>query len=300
MNSLIHPGMAALLLVVTSVTAWAQEPAPATAPTSAPAPTSVVDTGPIPVVQRPLWELGLGLSVLNVPDYRGADQSHRYLLPFPYIVYRGTWFRSDRNGTRAMLFDSQRVKLDLSLGAAVPTRSETAAREGMPDLPGNAEVGPSINILLVEPANQHYKLELRLPLRAAISLERSPRYVGATFSPNLNLDISAAGGWNIGVLTGPLFANRKYHAEYYEVSDLYATAQRPAYTARGGYAGWQSLASTSRRFGNTWAAGFVRYEGLHGAVYDDSPLVRRKSALTVGFAVSWVFATSSTSVNATD
>ena len=264
--------------------------------------SAVVDTGPIPAIQRPLWELGLGVSGLRLPDYRGADQSHAYLLPFPYIVYRGTWLKSDRCGMRAMLFDSQRVKVDLSFGAAAPTRSDNAAREGMPDLPGNAEVGPSLNITLDESARKRWKLDLRLPVRAAISLEHSPRYVGTTFSPNLNLDINAAegAGWNIGLLTGPLFANRRYHAQYYEVEAAYATAQRPAYHVQGGYAGWQTLASTSRRFGDMWVAGFVRHESLQGATYHDSPLVRSNSALTVGFAVSWVFATSSATVAAAE
>jgi outer membrane protein len=264
--------------------------------------TAVVDAGPIPVPERPLWELGLGVSGLRLPDYRGSDQSHAYLLPFPYIVYRGTWLKSDRSGMRAMLFDSPRAKVDLSFGAAAPTRSDTAAREGMPDLPGNAEVGPSLNITLDESTRKLWKLDLRLPLRAAISLERSPRYVGATFSPNINLDFNAAegAGWNVGLLTGPLFADRRYHAQYYEVEPAYATAQRPAYHVRGGYAGWQTLASTSRRFGSTWLAGFVRHESLQGAVYQDSPLVRRNSALTVGFAVSWVFATSSATVASVD
>jgi outer membrane protein len=299
LNHFHRHGLVAVMFLGACAGAWADEPVPAAAPTVAPGPA--VDTGPVPATQRPLWELGLGVSGLNVPDYRGADQNHSYLLPFPYIVYRGTWFKSDRNGTRAMLFDSQRVKFDLSFGAAVPTRSDNAAREGMPDLPGNAEVGPSISVTLDQSAHKHYKLELRLPLRAAISLERSPRYVGATFSPNLNLDLnSVAGGWNVGLLTGPLFSNRKYHAEYYEVADLYANAQRPAYRAHGGYAGWQTLASTSRSFGSTWVAGFVRYESLHGAVYENSPLVRRNSALTAGFAVSWGFATSSTSASAAD
>ncbi len=289
--------LAALLLAASAAAVAATD-----TPVDSPAPATPAPTAPIPQPQQPLWELGLGVSGLSLPDYRGSDQSRGYLLPFPYVVYRGTWLKSDRNGTRAMLFDSQRVKLDLSFGASVPTRSDTQAREGMPDLPGSAEVGPSLNITLDESPRDRWKLDLRLPLRAAVSLERSPRYVGATFSPNINLDIraGAASSWNIGLLTGPLFANRRYHEQYYEVDPAYATAQRRAYDARGGYAGWQTLASTSRRWGPMWLAGFVRHESLRGAAYQDSPLVRRNSALTVGFAVSWVLTTSSQTVASTD
>ncbi len=260
-----------------------------------------VDKGPIPAIERPLWELGLGATGLWLPDYRGSDQHHAYLLPYPYIVYRGKYLRSDREGTRAMLFDSQRVKLDFSLGAAAPGRSSTTAREGMPELAGNVEVGPSLVITLDQEVRKRWTLDLRLPVRAAVTLESSPRYAGTTFSPNLNLDLSnTTGGWNMGVVTGPLFANRKYHEQYYDVDPAYATPERPAYRSRGGYAGWQTIVSTSRRIGDMYLGGFVRLENLHGAVYDDSPLVRQKSALTVGFAVAWIFSTSSTLVLSTD
>lgn len=288
-----------LLAMATACAVAAETPVATPAPAaSAPA----IDTGPIPQPQRPLWELGLGASGLTLPDYRGSDQTHAYLLPFPYVVYRGAWLKSDRKGTRALLLDSRQVEVDLSFGASVPTRSDTQAREGMPDLPGSVEVGPSLNVVLAESQRGRWSLDLRLPVRAAISLERSPRYVGATFSPNINLDIraGAASDWNIGLLTGPLFANRRYHAQYYQVDPAYATAERRAYDARGGYAGWQTLASTSRRLGPMWLAGFVRHESLHGSAYKDSPLVRRNSALTVGFAISWVIATSSQTVASND
>jgi len=249
-----------------------------------------VDAGLNPGSKKPLWELGIGVAGLRLPDYRGSDQSRSYLLPLPYIVYRGTWLKADRDGARALLFDTQRVKVDVSVAASTPTRSkDNDAREGMPNLKGTAEVGPNMNITLAASTDKRYRLDLRLPLRAAFTVQRSPRFVGTTFSPNLNLDLAGVGGgWNLGLLTGPLFADRKYHDYIYGVDAAYATSARPAYQAHGGYAGWQALAATSRRFGNTWVGGFVRYDSLKGAAFEDSPLVRRGSALTVGFGVSWI------------
>lgn len=67
----------------------------------------------------PLWELGLGVAGLSLPHYRGADESGRWLLPTPYAVYRGEVLRANRDGVKAMLFDTdQEVDLDLSLAAA--------------------------------------------------------------------------------------------------------------------------------------------------------------------------------------
>jgi len=286
---LIRRLIAVVVLLAVNAAAWAEGPVEA-------GPDIDADVKLLP--QRPLWELGIGVSGVRLPHYRGSDQSRGYVLPFPYIVYRGKWLKSDRDGTRAMLFDSQAVKLDLSLGATAPAQSkDNTAREGMPNLPGTAEFGPRLNLTLAQSDRRHWKLDLRMPLRAAVTLQSSPRYVGLTFSPNLNLDIIGAdGGWNMGMLTGPLFADRKNHQLYYGVDTAYATAQRRAYEASGGYAGWQTIASTSRRFGNVWLGGFARYEALHGATYEDSPLVRKNSALTVGFAISWVLHTSSETV----
>ena len=261
-----------------------------------------VDTGLNPGARRPLWELGLGVAGLRLPDYPGSDQSRYYLLPLPYVVYRGTWLKADRDGARALLFDSQRVKVDVSVAASTPTRSNrNEAREGMPNLSGTFELGPNLNLTLASSPQARWKLDLRLPLRGAVTIERSPTFVGTTFSPNLNLDIGGiGGGWNLGMLTGPVFADHRFHRHYYGVDAAYATPERPAYRAHGGYAGWRALAATSRRFGNAWVGAFVRYDNLRGAAFDASPLLRRTSAVTFGLGVSWILATSSELVASTD
>ena len=261
-----------------------------------------VDAGLNPGTKKPLWELGLGVAGLRLPDYRGSDQYRGYLVPLPYVVYRGTWLKADRDGARALLVDTQRVKVDVSVAASTPTRSrDNTAREGMPNLPAVGEVGPNLNYTIAGSVENHWRLDVRLPLRAAFTLQRSPKFIGTTFSPHLNLDLGGvAGGWGVGMLTGPLFADHKYHEHFYSVDAAYATPDRPAYQAHGGYAGWQALAATSRRFGNTWVGGFVRYDSLRGAAFEDSPLVRRNSALTFGFGVSWILATSSELVTAND
>jgi len=146
--------------------------------------------------------------------------------------------------------------------------------------------------------DRRLKLELRMPVRSVFTVESSPRSAGTTFEPSLNLDLVRE-GWNIGLQAGPLFGDRRRHEHVYGVEPAFATPQRPAYRARGGYAGWQALASTSRRFGGTWVGAFVRYDSLRDAVFADSPLVRRDHALTMGVGVAWVFASSSVLV-ATD
>ena len=283
-------GLALVMLFATR--AWAVEVASEVAPRP----------GESAQVKRPLWELGLGAGALVLPDYRGSAHNQSYLSPLPYFIYRGTWLKADRDGTRALLFNSDRVELDMSLGATPPTRSrEGTARAGMPKLPGTVEVGPNLNVLLMGSAQNRWRLEMRLPVRAAFTLQSEPRFVGTTFSPHLNLDIGqVAGGWNIGLLAGPLFADAKNHGFFYSVESPYVTATRAAYRAPGGYSGWRALAATSRRFGSMWVGAFARYDQLSGAAFTDSPLVRRSSAVTLGVGVAWFFAGSSELVSTTD
>jgi len=252
---------------------------------------------------HPLWELGIGVGALELPDYRGSDQSRGYVLPVPYVVYRGDWLKADRDGARALLIKSDRIDVDLSVTAAAPANSkDNEARRGMADLPPSVELGPNLQVRLANLGGaRDARLDLRLPLRGAFTLERSPQGIGFTSTPNLNLDLSnLAGGWRLGLLTGPVFADRRYHQHYYGVAPADATPQRPAYEARAGYGGWQALAAASRRFGNTWVGAFLRLDDLHGAVFESSPLVRRDYAVAGGVAVAWVFAQSGRIVQSED
>lgn len=244
----------------------------------------------------PLWELGMGAGVLQLPHYRGSDQSHTWLLPVPYVVYRGQIFKADREGARALLYETPRLTFDLSAGASAPANSrDDVARRGMEDLPPAVEIGPNANWTLARDTG--WKLDLRLPVRNAITVQRSPRSIGLVSTPNLNLDLHDVGGWHLGLQAALVYANRRYNAHFYEVKPSEALPDRPAYAASGGYGGAQFIVATSRRIGRLWAGGFVKYDTLHGATFADSPLVRQRSQWSGGIALSWVFAVSGTSVS---
>jgi outer membrane scaffolding protein for murein synthesis (MipA/OmpV family) len=225
-----------------------------------------------------------------LPHYRGSDQSRDWLLPVPYAVYRGKIFRATRDGARAVLLDSERFDLDVSVSGSAPTRSsDNRARAGMADLPATVEVGPNVNVMLAR--GEGWKLDLRLPVHAVFTVQSHSRAIGNTFSPVINLDAVLA-GWNVGVQAGPRWASGRYHGYFYDVAAPDATATRPAYSARSGNAGWRFTTGASRRFGALWVGTFMRADGLDGASFVDSPLVKQRHNLTYGLAMSWVFKTS--------
>jgi outer membrane scaffolding protein for murein synthesis (MipA/OmpV family) len=250
----------------------------------------------------PLWEAGAGLAAVDFPDYRGSDQRQRYVLPIPYVVYRGERLKIDRQKVRGLLFSSDIAELDFSVGGTVPVKSrDNRARQGMDDLDPTVEVGPSVNIFLNRGMSNRMSVELRLPLRAVESTDlRSVRHEGWLFHPHINVDVKdvPGPGWNLGLLAGPVFGSQGYHNYFYGVSPAFATANRPAYEARGGYSGMQFIAALSKRYRNYWFGTFVKADSLHGAVFEDSPLVRQKYAVAAGVAVAYVFARSSEMVDA--
>jgi outer membrane scaffolding protein for murein synthesis (MipA/OmpV family) len=298
------PAAFALAAVLAAAPAARAQEQPMPGPVLDAKPAEQVRVDPATTTSRtePLWELGLGVSAVRFPDYRGSDETSTYVLPLPFVAYRGRFLRADRDGARAILFAGRRIEVDVSLSASTPSRSkDNAARRGMPDLEGTFEIGPNLNVELWQSGDRRYKLDLRLPVRQAVTISGDPQGVGITFSPNLNLDIrNLAGSWNVGLLGGPLYANRRHHAYYYDVAPQFATPGRPAYRAGGGYAGWRALAATSRRIGNAWVGGFVRYDDLGEATFVRSPLVTTRHSLTAGIGISWIFATSSERVSTPD
>ena len=249
----------------------------------------------------PLWELGAGAAVVSFPDYRGSNRQRNYVLPLPYVVYRGEMLQIDRERVRGLLFKTDRMELDVSVNGSVPVHSgNNSARQGMPDLDPTLELGPSLNFLLAQDP-QRYKLTLKLPLRAVIASDfHQAHSAGTLANPQFNLDMQLQQGWKLGLVAGALFGNRRYHGYFYSVAPQYATARRPAYGAPGGYSGAQFIAAASKRFDKLWIGAFVKYDNINHAAFAASPLVERRSNLAAGFGISWIFAQSAQRVEAAE
>lgn len=253
---------------------------------------------------QPLWEVGAGVAAFSFPSYRGSDQTNNFLMPVPHFTYHGDFLKADRQGIRGSFFDSDRLDLTVSLALAPPASSkDITARSGMRDLDATFEIGPQMDITFWRSENRARFVKLLLPLRAAFTVEGTPKDIGWVFHPKLNMDITdlpGLPGWNLGLLAGPLFGDKRQHAYYYTVAPQYATADRPAYEARAGYAGMQYLVAFSKRFPKYWVGSFVRYDNLGGATFADSPLVRQKDYYAGGLAITWILGESSTRVKVND
>lgn len=242
---------------------------------------------------QPRWELGLGAGAISFPPWPGSSHRNEFVAPAPYVVYRGERFLADRSGLRALLFDSDRLSLRLSLQASPPPDDdEDAARKGMDGLDPVAEFGPELRWRLWQAGARDLQLTARLPVRSAWSVSSNGiDAIGYVATPALALDLHH-NGWKFGLGAGPVFGSADYHDYFYGVAPRDATATRPAWNADGGFGGTQLVSTLTRRKGRLWAGVYLRANWLAGAEFEDSPLLRSRTAVTGGVAVTWVFARS--------
>ena len=238
--------------------------------------------------ELPRLELGIGVAGISVPDYRGSSVQRSYVLPLPYVVYRGEKIRADRDGIRGLLFKSRRLELNASIGGYIPVDSEgNPQREDMPDLDSTVEIGPSLNLNLSDSGPRGPRF--RMPLRAVVSIGRDGMsHVGWRLHPVLELPIrEPLAGFAVKMQIGPQFADSAYHDYYYSVTDVDVRPDRPAFSSSAGYSGLSLQFSATRRISKRWWLGaFVRYDNLRGTAFEESPLMVRDHALLFGIGLA--------------
>src|SRR5690554_7521233 len=76
------------------------------------------------MLEKPLWELGLGGGLLIQPQYPGAGERQTRGLALPYMVYRGDILRiGDGQSARAVAAENSFYELSLSFDAAFDEES---------------------------------------------------------------------------------------------------------------------------------------------------------------------------------
>lgn len=232
-------------------------------------------------------EAGVALVAQGAADYRGSEHYRPYALPLPYFLYQGPVFKADRDGVRGDFWSGYRMEFNISMDGSLNGNSDdNDARRGMPELESAVELGPSLNIRLSGDSFRE-GWSLRLPVRAVISISGDGLdHIGNIFSPRLawrKPELYA--GWRASVALGAMFADRDYHAYFYDVAERYVTPGRPFYHASGGYSG-SFLRFTLYKPWQKWRLGVsLRYDYLDGAAFSDSPLVETRHYGSVSFGL---------------
>lgn len=258
-------------------------------------------------IQYPLWEFGLFNAAARLPHYRGSDEYKWYVVPLPYIIYRGDIIRADRESIRGIFYDSDYFETNISLYGNPPVSSDNKAREGMSGLDAIFEVGPAIKWYMLgrHPMDSLY---LRLALRAAYSLGfdhgMNISYQGLRSGLNLiyfNQSSFEKYDLSYGLNAGIDFSNSQLNSYFYDVPREDVRPGRPHYKSDTGYSGFSLAGTLQKKLTDNLSLGFYsRWDNISGAVYDDSPLVKRDNNFIVGTALIWKIAESKKMVSFDD
>lgn len=242
----------------------------------------------------PLWELGLFNAAARIPHYRGSDEYNWYAFPLPYFIYRGRIIRSQRDGVRGIFYENDHVEFNVSLFGNPPVSSDNQAREGMPELDAIFEVGPVLRIFL---ADRHLpdKLYLDFSARMASSIGFDDgldfAYRGLRMGGYLvyrNFSLLAAHRMFFGLSVGCDFSDSRLNGYFYDVDPEYVRSDRQVYDAGSGYSGLSTSAVVSKKLTDTLSiGGYIRWDNIDGAVFENSPLVREKNNVVAGCALTW-------------
>lgn len=239
----------------------------------------------------PLWELGGVALGVSQQAYPGADQQINRALALPFFIYRGEFFRADRDTAGIRAIKTSEYEIDVGLaGSFGASSNQIEARRGMRDLGTLIELGPRLKWNLgPAPGNGRWRAEL--PLRAVFDISDGAANRGLSFEPELVYEREAKGAWRYSASVGAIVANTKLARTFYEVSSTEATALRPSYAAKSGLVAWRLGASATRSLSPDWRVfGFARIDSVAGAANDASPLVRQTTgaSIGVGLAYTWL------------
>lgn len=245
------------------------------------------------MVERPLYEIGLGLAFGLTPAYPASEDTKFNVLPFPSIIYRGDVLRADREGARAVLIEDDTFEFGFSANASLPTDSEDVeARRGMPDLDFLMEIGPALRTTLYKNALEQVRFDL--PLRAVLSIGGDDfiGFQGLILHPEFKYRVARMfdGPINGQFSLGPIFGLGGINDYFYTVDAKYATATRPAYTAEEGYMGTELGAFFSAPLDERFRLFTGSRMMLHaGAANEDSPLFKEDVTLSFLLGLSYSF-----------
>lgn len=300
------------LLAGLGTSALANSLASAEAPSveaSAPELPPVEVPGLVPTVQRrPTWEFGVGGGYFAGYDYPASRDENRRMIALPFFIYRTPTLRFGDGGIRAVAIENPRVKLDLSIGGSLNASSEgNSAREGMPNLDFLFEIGPQLEVrLLNRPMASGGRLQARFTseLRAVLVTDfGSIGAQGMVAEAGVGVNYRNVRNTGIDLLSAidVTYANEKLQDYFYQVKPEFATATRPEFDARGGYLETRLFAGLGIRPRKNLRVFLGAFAGLYeGARNQDSPLFETNTQTGFALGVIWTIKTSDSYVDIVD
>jgi MipA family protein len=244
----------------------------------------------------PLWEFGPSVIAVSQQAYPGSDTQVSRILPFPSFIYRGRYFRADRDSAGFRAVNTPNFEIDISAAGSFGAKSDDiSARKGMPNIGILAEFGPRLKWNLGQDSGGG-RWRADFPVRGVFDLNDSAGYRGIAFEPAIVYSRRVNSDWSYSASAGAIFGDKKLTNTFYGVDQQFALPDRSAYQARSGLIATRLSATVSGRLSRDWRVfGFARLNSVSGAANDDSPLVKRATGASIGLGLSYTLSRSAQS-----
>jgi outer membrane scaffolding protein for murein synthesis (MipA/OmpV family) len=245
--------------------------------------------------KKPLWEMNLAAFARYGESYPASEETQVNIVPLPFPIYRGKILRVGAETGKPVttrIFRRDRIKLDIDFGLNFPADSDDIdARTGMPDLDLLAEAGPELELQFVK-GPRIGNAFLALQLRGAFSFDGlDPTWRGLIFSSEFKYTRPFYDDRSeLRVRLTPEWAGNEYMDFFYGVAPEFATAEREAYTAKGGYLGTKLNFSLKHELNDEFSIRTgVNFGFYQGARNRGSFLYTSETTNGVYFAFLWKF-----------
>ncbi|MBA3030630.1 MAG: MipA/OmpV family protein [Desulfobacteraceae bacterium] len=242
----------------------------------------------------PLWEVQLFVAGFHLPHYRGSKEYETYVVPVPYLEYRGDFLRINKDGVKGIFFRSEYFETDLSAYGNPPVGDGSDARQGMEELDPLVELGPALKWYPKGrlPGMRFYgKAAVRGVLSVDFPGSLKTDYQGIHGEISLVYADQALWGrshWHSKVTLGTDWTDRDYNAYLYDVPERHVLPDRPAFRSGGGYGGVFLSGHLTRILTDRFSvSGYARWENCTGTAFKDSPLVETDNNFSLGAMVIW-------------
>jgi MipA family protein len=244
----------------------------------------------------PLWELGPSTIAVSQQAYPGSDTQVSRILPFPSFIYRGKYFRADRDTAGFRAVNTPNFEIDIGAAGSFGAKSDDiSARKGMPNIGILAEFGPRLKWNLGQDSSGG-RWRVDFPVRGVFDVNDSFGYRGVAFEPAIVYSRRINSHWSYSASAGAIFGDQKLASTFYGVDQQFAIVGRPAYEARSGLIATRLSATVSGQLSRDWRVfGFARLNSVSGAANEDSPLVKQATGTSIGLGVSYTLSRSSQS-----
>ncbi len=249
---------------------------------------------------QPLWEIGLAGAGASLPAYLGAKENVSRFLVLPYFIYRGEFFRADRDTAGARFVKTADYEFDVGFGGSLGASSkDVAARAGMPSLGTSVEFGPRFKYTVARPSPDS-KVTFALPLRTVLEFKSGLKQRGWVLEPALSYDKrNLIAGWGFNVNAAALMGDAKVQNYLYGVAPEFATLNRPTYNAKSGLIATRVGVATSKALSpDSTLAIFARWDNAGVGANTNSPLHQKNNGFTVGIGLTFTFFRSGTAARA--